>query len=69
MKNVGVKGRCLLYQAKRRESASKVRFEMLKINKFLITVEGSIEKHLFNTKLKMNIPMMWRKLFYEYCFK
>ena len=63
MRNAWVKGRCLLYQAKRREIASKGRFGIHKINKFIITIQGSIEKHIINTKLKMNIPMMRRKFF------
>ena len=41
MKNAWVKGRCLLYQAKRREIASKGRFKINKLNKFIITIEGS----------------------------
>ena len=60
MKNVWVKGRCLLYQAKRREIAYKGQFEIHKINKFNITIVGSIEKHIINTYLKLNIPVMWR---------
>ena len=63
MKNAWVKERCLLYQAKRREIASKRRFKISKINKFNITIEGSIEKHIINTYLKVKIPMMWRKFF------
>ena len=68
-KNTWVQGRCILYQVRRRELASKGRFEMLKLNKFVITIEGSIEKHITNTYLKMNTPMMWRNFFFKYCFK
>ena len=39
MKNAWVTGRCLLYQAKRREITSKGRFKKNKINKFIITIE------------------------------
>ena len=60
-KNAWVKGRCLLYQAKRRELASKGRFKLNKINIFIITIEGSIGKHIINTYL--NLPMMWRSFF------
>ena len=63
MNNAWVKGRCLLYQATRREIASKGRFEKHKIKKLIFTAEGSIEKQIINTYLKMNIPMMWRKFF------
>ena len=63
MKNVWVKGRCLLYQAKRREIASKGRYEIQKTNKFFITIERSIEKHINNTFLKMNIPMIRKNYF------
>ena len=63
MKNASVKGRCLLYQAKRREIASKGRFKIHKINKFIITIEGSYEKHIINTYLKTNKPLMWWKFF------
>ena len=51
MKNALVKGRCLLYQAKRREIASKGRFKRNKINKFIITIEASPKKHIINTYL------------------
>ena len=63
LKNVWVKGRCLLYQAKRRITAARGRFEIHKINKFIITLEGTIEENIINTNLKVNIPMMWRAFY------
>ena len=44
MKNAWVKGRCLLYQAKRRETASKGRFEIHEIKNFIITIERSKDR-------------------------
>ena len=63
MENAWVEGRCLLYQAKTREVAYKGRFKSHKIKKINITKERSIEKHIINTYLNMNITMMWRKFF------
>ena len=68
-KNTWVQRQCILYQVKRREIASKGRFEMLKINDLIFTTEGSIEQHIINIFVKMNMPVMWRKVFFEYCFK
>ena len=44
MKNAWVKERCLLYQAKRRQTASKGRFEIHEIKNFIITIEGSKDR-------------------------
>ena len=65
-KNAWVQGRCIVYQVKRRETASKGRIEMLKINNFIINQEGSIEKqHIFKDEYTYDVE----EIFYEYCFK
>ena len=49
---------------KRAIIASIGRYEHIKINKFIILIEGDIRKNIISTHMKSgNIPMLWRKFF------
>ena len=49
---------------KKSSIASQNRYELIKINKLLIIIEGTIRKNLKNTYMKCDyIPLLWRKSF------
>ena len=53
------------YRIRKREIASKNRFAVNKVIKLTIIIEKEINKFDINTLLKMRIPMMWRKFFFN----
>ena len=68
----------LLRGAKKTIIASQRRYEYIKANKLIISIEGSISKNVINTHMKgINIPRLWRSIFtkiannsdyvYNYC--
>ena len=59
-KNVWVEGRRVAYCARKREIASRGRFEMIKVSKLILTIVGEIQKNARDHYLKLQIPMLWR---------
>ena len=62
-KTFWVEGKRVSYCARKREIASKGRFEMIKVNKLFLTIVGEIQKSVIDTYLKLQIPMLWRHFF------
>ena len=62
-KNVWVEGSCVACCARKREIASKGRFEMIKVNKLIFTIAVEIQKNVIDTYMKLQTPMLWRHFF------
>ena len=62
-KNIAVKSFNLMQRGKKTIIASKERYRYNKINISTIVLESELKKHVINTFLKMQIPIMWRKFF------
>ena len=62
--NVTIKHCHVHYGKNKTIIASQGRYEIIKPNKLIILIEGSIYKNVINTYMKCNnIPILWRKLF------
>ena len=65
-KKVTIIGYLVLGRAKEREMASKNGYKNNEVNKLNIVREGKISKHIVNTYLKMQIPLLWREFFINF---
>ena len=43
--------------------ASKGRYKIIKINRISVALESEMKKHVINTYVKTQKPIMWRKFF------
>ena len=78
-KNINVNSYNLAQRGKNTIIASKGVYKFLKINRKKVILESDFKKHVINTLLKMQKPIMWRKFFkniaenrdyiYNYCNK
>ena len=59
----GLKEGVLLIVLEEKEIASKGSFEMIKVNKLIITIVSEIQKNIIDTYLKLQIPILWRHSF------
>ena len=62
-KNTTRNGYHLMHRAKKLVVGSKGRYKNNKINSFSVVLESKMKKHVINTYLKKQIPMMSRKFF------